>query len=145
MHPSKSETQSNSSSGTSSVSENPKLATAGRCTQAHRWLHGKTIADMVEALVGVFLVESGFKAAFAFLRWIGIEIDFNISDYKNACKLSCNNLSLMGNMNIEALEGTIGHEFRFKGLLMEALIHPSYNKHSGGCYQVGFLMHPYVQ
>ncbi|XP_078162667.1 dicer-like 4 isoform X3 [Carex rostrata] len=129
LHPRKSKTHSSSSS------ETLELATGGRCTRAHRWLHGKTIADMVEALVGAFLVESGFKAAFAFLRWIGIEIDFKISDYEKACHLSYNNLSLVESMNIDALEETIGHEFRFKGLLMEALIHPSYNKHSGGCYQ----------
>ncbi|KAJ3708060.1 hypothetical protein LUZ61_011765 [Rhynchospora tenuis] len=134
LHPIKSKTNSNSTSDIP-ASENLVAATSDWCTRAHRWLHGKTIADVVEALIGVFLVEIGFKAAFAFLRWIGIEIDFDISDYKKACKQSYNNLSLVNSMNIEALEGTIGHEFRFKGLLVEALVHASYNKHSGGCYQ----------
>jgi endoribonuclease Dicer len=144
LHPRKSKTDSNSSSDAHSIYGDLELATDGRCTRDHRWLHGKTIADMVEALVGVFLVESGFKAAFAFLRWVGIEVDFSISDYQNACMLSCNSLSLMESMNIKALEETIGHEFRFKGLLIEALVHPSYNKHLGGCYQVCFVMRPNV-
>ncbi|XP_042963459.1 uncharacterized protein LOC122297469 [Carya illinoinensis] len=43
-----------------------------RCSRGHHWLNKKTIADVVKALVGVFIVDSGFRAAIAFLRWIGI-------------------------------------------------------------------------
>ncbi|KAJ6406905.1 hypothetical protein OIU84_010423 [Salix udensis] len=45
-----------------------------RCSKGHHWLHKKTVSDVVEALVGAFLVDSGFKAAIAFLRWIGLLI-----------------------------------------------------------------------
>ncbi|RVX05098.1 Dicer-like protein 4 [Vitis vinifera] len=47
-----------------------------RCSKCHHWLHKKTIADVVEALVGAFIVDSGFKAATVFLKWIGIQVDF---------------------------------------------------------------------
>ncbi|XP_042377592.1 endoribonuclease Dicer homolog 4-like isoform X1 [Zingiber officinale] len=106
-----------------------------KCTKSHQWLQKKTIADVVEALIGAFLVESGFKAAIAFLRWIGIPVDYDISNFYRVCDSSNNNLSLMSNINVKGLEGELGYNFRFKGLLLEAFVHPSYSKHSGGCYQ----------
>ncbi|XP_010932228.2 endoribonuclease Dicer homolog 4 isoform X2 [Elaeis guineensis] len=106
-----------------------------KCTKSHHWLHKKTIADVVEALIGAFLVESGFKAAIAFLRWIGIQVDFEVSDVYRACELSKSNMSLIDGTNVAELEQLLCRTFRYKGLLMQALVHPSYNKHSGGCYQ----------
>ncbi|XP_074579672.1 endoribonuclease Dicer homolog 4 isoform X2 [Curcuma longa] len=106
-----------------------------KCTKSHQWLQRKTIADVVEALIGAFLVESGFKAAIAFLRWIGIPVDYDVSNVYRICDSSNNNLSLMSNINVKELEGELGYNFRFKGLLLEAFVHPSYSKHSGGCYQ----------
>lgn len=111
-----------------------------KCTKSHQWLQRKTIADVVEALIGAFLVESGFKAAIAFLRWIGIPVDYDVSNVYRICDSSNNNLSLMSNINVKELEGELGYNFRFKGLLLEAFVHPSYSKHSGGCYQVSLLM-----
>lgn len=107
-----------------------------KCTRSHRWLHRKTIADIVEALVGAFLVESGFEAAIAFLRWVGIQVDFEVSDLSRVLKESRSNLSLRENIDIDALEKLMGYRFEHKGLLLQAFVHPSYNKHSGGCYQV---------
>lgn len=42
----------------------------------------------------------------------------------------------MNYMNISELEELIGYTFKRKGLLLQAFVHPSFNKHSGGCYQV---------
>ncbi|OQU81937.1 hypothetical protein SORBI_3006G142775 [Sorghum bicolor] len=106
-----------------------------RCTKSHHWLHRKTIADVVESLLGAFLVECGFKAAFAFLRWIGIKVDFENSALYRVLDASSTNLSLMNYMNISELEELIGYTFKHKGLLLQAFVHPSFNKHSGGCYQ----------
>lgn len=112
-------------------------ATSGgnRCSKGHHWLHKKTIADVVEALVGAFLVDSGFKAATAFLRWIGIHVDFEDSQVVNACKSSTRYLTLATGLNIAALENSLGYKFFHKGLLIQAFVHPSYNKTGGGCYQ----------
>ncbi|AQK44779.1 dicer-like 103 [Zea mays] len=107
-----------------------------RCTKSHHWLHRKTIADVVESLLGVFIVECGFKAAFAFLHWIGIKVDFENSAFYRVLDASSTNLSLMNYMNISELEELIGYTFKRKGLLLQAFVHPSFNKHSGGCYQV---------
>ncbi|XP_025824254.1 endoribonuclease Dicer homolog 4 isoform X2 [Panicum hallii] len=107
-----------------------------RCTKSHHWLHRKTIADVVEALLGAFIVESGFKAAFAFLHWIGIKVNFKDSALYRVLDASSANLSLMNYINISELEELIGYKFKHKGLLIQAFVHPSFNKHSGGCYQV---------
>lgn len=107
-----------------------------RCSKGHHWLHRKTIADVVEALVGAFLVEGGFKAATAFLQWVGIQVDFEAFQVYNACRASSSYLPLATCLDIAALEKLLGYQFLHKGLLIQAFIHPSYNKNGGGCYQV---------
>jgi endoribonuclease Dicer len=102
-------------------------------------LHRKTIADVVESLVGAFLVEGGFKAAFAFLHWVGIDVDFEDSSFYRVLDGSSINLSLMNHTNVAELEELIDYNFKFKGLILEAFVHPSFSKHSGGCYQVRVL------
>ncbi|KAK4604657.1 hypothetical protein RGQ29_012930 [Quercus rubra] len=106
-----------------------------RCSKGHHWLHKKTIADVVEALVGAFIVDSGFKAATNFLRWIGIQVDFEASQVSNVCIASTSYMPLRAHMDIGALEKLLGHQFLHKGLLLQAFVHPSYNQHGGGCYQ----------
>lgn len=99
-------------------------------------MHRKTIADVVESLLGAFIVQSGFKAAFAFLHWMGIKVNFKDSALYRVLDASSANLSLKNYINISELEELIGYTFKHKGLLLQAFVHPSFNKHSGGCYQV---------
>ncbi|XXG64625.1 hypothetical protein AAC387_Pa05g2523 [Persea americana] len=106
-----------------------------KCNRCHHWLHRKTVADVVEALIGAFIVDSGFTAATAFLRWLGIQVDYKMPDLSQIYAASQNNMSLIDAIDIPALEKMLGYEFLHKGLLLQAFIHPSYNKHSGGCYQ----------
>jgi endoribonuclease Dicer len=114
------------------------------CNKNHHWLHKKTIADIVEALVGAFLVDSGFKASIAFLKWIGIKVDFNASQVHKLCSASSIFVPIASSngdngttcrMDILALEKLLGYQFVHKGLLVQAFVHPSYNNHWGGCYQ----------
>lgn len=107
-----------------------------RCSRGHHWLYRKTIADVVEALVGAFIVDSGFKAASAFLRWIGIKVDFDASQVINACRASCVYMPLSLSRDVVPLEHDLEYSFHHRGLLLQAFVHPSYNKHGGGCYQV---------
>ncbi|XP_077223182.1 dicer-like 4 isoform X2 [Tasmannia lanceolata] len=106
-----------------------------KCSKRHHWLQRKTIADVVEALVGAFIIDSGFMAATAFLKWIGIQVNFEVSDLSKVYIASKSNMSLIECIDIAALEKLLGYKFLHKGLLLQAFIHPSYNKHSGGCYQ----------
>lgn len=107
-----------------------------RCSKCHQWLRKKTIADIVEALVGAFIVDSGFKAAIAFLKCIGIYTDFEESQVKSICAASKVFMPLADEIDIPAIENLLGYPFVHKGLLIQAFIHPSYNNHGGGCYQV---------
>lgn len=115
--------------------EEKRSATQIRCNKNHHWLHRKTISDVVEALVGAFIVDSGFKAAIAFLTWIGIQVNFEASQVVNICTGSVGYFPLSSEVDIPSLEGKLGHHFVHKGLLLQAFVHPSYNKHGGGCYQ----------
>lgn len=105
-----------------------------RCSKGHHWLHNKTVSDVVEALIGAFLVDSGFKAAIAFLRWIGIKVDFDDSQVINICQASRTYAMLNPSMDLATLENLLGHQFLYKGLLLQAFVHPSH-KNGGGCYQ----------
>lgn len=126
-----------------SVKEQVKV-TETRCNKNHHWLHNKIVADVVEALVGAFLVDSGFKAAIAFLNWIGVQVDFKASQVVDICVASAGYFPLSSDVDIPSLESKLGHQFFHKGLLLQAFVHPSYNKLGGGCYQVSatFLFPP---
>lgn len=106
-----------------------------RCNKSHHWLHKKTIADVVEALVGAFIVDSGFKAATAFLNWIGIQVNFEASRVSDICSASTIYMPLAAQIDLAALEKSVGYQFVNKGLLLQAFVHPSYNNLCGGCYQ----------
>lgn len=106
-----------------------------RCNKNHQWLTKKTIADVVEALVGAFIVDSGFKAAIAFLRWFGIHIEFEVSQVCHAWTASSRFMSLADRISIPDIEGILGHRFHHRGLILQAFVHPSFNRNGGGCYQ----------
>ncbi|KMT03583.1 hypothetical protein BVRB_8g192580 [Beta vulgaris subsp. vulgaris] len=106
-----------------------------RCSKNHHWLTKKTIADVVEALIGAYIVDSGFKAAIAFLRWFGIQVEFEVSQVCRAWTASSRFMSLANQINIPDIEGIAGHRFVHKGVVLQAFVHPSYNRHGGGCYQ----------
>ncbi|XP_024979353.1 dicer-like protein 4 isoform X2 [Cynara cardunculus var. scolymus] len=106
-----------------------------RCDKGHHWLQKKTVADVVEALVGAFIVDSGFKAAIAFLKWIGIQVDFKDSHVAKICHSSKIFTALSAQIDIPALENLLGYQFHHKGLLLQAFLHPSYHNNYGGCYQ----------
>ncbi|GER33663.1 dicer-like protein 4 [Striga asiatica] len=106
-----------------------------RCNKCHHWLFKKTIADVVEALIGAFIVDSGFRAAIAFLNWISIKVDITSSQIQYICSASDTFLPLSDQINVNALETLLGYKFSHKGLLIQAFVHPSFNNHMGGCYQ----------
>ncbi|XP_073150113.1 dicer-like protein 4 isoform X2 [Henckelia pumila] len=106
-----------------------------RCNKGHHWLQKKVIADVVEALIGAFIVDSGFKAATAFLNWVGIQVDFSPSQIHDIRSASAAFLPLADQIDVNAIENMLGYKFYQKGLLIQAFIHPSFNNHLGGCYQ----------
>ncbi|KAK1403296.1 hypothetical protein POM88_002901 [Heracleum sosnowskyi] len=87
------------------------------------------------SLVGAFILDSGFKGATAFLNWMDIQVEFEDSKVSHICSASSINLPLASQIEIAALEDSIGYQFNNKGLHVQAFVHPSYSYHSGGCYQ----------
>ncbi|KAI6684308.1 hypothetical protein NL676_030221 [Syzygium grande] len=92
-----------------------KMYTLGR-----RKIKRKTVADVVEALLGAYVSTGGENAGLFFVRWLGIEVDFGISPYRNVL---ANPEKLI---NIKHIESLLSYSFREPSLLVEALTHGSY-------------------
>jgi dsRNA-specific ribonuclease len=91
-------------------------------------LSDKSIADCVEALIGLYLVKSGVRAARGLLKWfdfkiskdIEFTIDFKLPEYAS-------NLSLLNDLTeFEKLEEKLNYRFKNKTYLVQAFIHPSH-------------------
>jgi endoribonuclease Dicer len=106
------------------------------CDKGHRWLCSKTIADVMEALIGAYLFEGGASAAVHFMVWAGIDVAFDFSLIEEASRRASVDLSINPGIDIGNLEQRIGYSFYNKGLLLEAMTHASFQELSGGnCYQ----------
>lgn len=103
------------------------------CSKGHRWICSKTVSDAVEALIGAFIVCGGSGPALGFMKWMGMEIDFDLSLYKDA-RDRCNvHPKVLNGINITGLETQLDYVFWNKSLLVEALTHASQQDPYGGC------------
>ena len=100
-------------------------------------LSDKWIADSVEALIGVYLINLGSEAAKGFIEWLG----FTISDQKGEAKLSggnahtfpdplSKNIGLNNELRaqyqrLESFENKLQYSFKNKAYLYQATTHPS--------------------
>ncbi|KAL0340835.1 UNVERIFIED_CONTAM: Endoribonuclease Dicer2 [Sesamum radiatum] len=94
-------------------------------------IKSKTVADVIEALIGAFLSAGGEVAALSFMAWLGINVDFvNVPYTRNAAV----NPEL--HVNVPYLQSLLNYSFRDVSLLVEALTHGSYMlPEIPGCYQ----------
>ncbi|XP_056160072.1 endoribonuclease Dicer homolog 2 isoform X3 [Syzygium oleosum] len=92
-----------------------KMYTLGR-----RKIKKKTVADVVEALLGAYVSTGGENAGLFFVRWLGIEVDFGISPYRNVL------VNPEKHINVKHIESLLSYSFRDPSLLVEALTHGSY-------------------
>ncbi|KAG0553607.1 hypothetical protein KC19_12G024900 [Ceratodon purpureus] len=107
------------------------------CDKGHRYLCSKTVADVVEALIGAYLdFGKNCEGALKFMVWTGIDVDYDPHLMKAASEESPVDLSCDYGMDVKALEKRIGYTFKNKYLLLEAMTHTS---NMGGdrvrCYQ----------
>lgn len=93
------------------------------CDRGHRWLASKTISDCVEALIGAYYVGGGLAAAVSFMKWLGIEADFDHSLVEDAIRTASLYCHAPKAKDIDALESKLGYNFSTKGLLLEAITH----------------------
>lgn len=102
---------------------------------SYRVLSSKTLADVVEALIGVYYVEGGKNAANHLMKWVGIDVEFNADEIENTTR-PCNVPdSVLRSIDFDALEGALNIKFRDKGLLVEAISHASRPSSGVACYQ----------
>nr|XP_043618423.1 endoribonuclease Dicer homolog 2-like [Erigeron canadensis] len=86
-----------------------------------RTIKKKVVADVVEALIGVFLSEGGELAALSFMGWLGIEVDFVNTLYVRNITLQPEKF-----VSVRHLESLLKYTFQDASLLVEALTHGSY-------------------
>ncbi|XP_073126907.1 endoribonuclease Dicer homolog 1 isoform X2 [Henckelia pumila] len=104
-------------------------------SSSYRVLSGKTLADVVEALIGVYYVEGGKYAANHLMRWIGIDIDFDLKEIKYSVKPSTVPENILRSIDFDSLEGSLNCKFSDRGLLVEAITHASRPSSGVSCYQ----------
>ncbi|KAI3983849.1 hypothetical protein MKX01_011557 [Papaver californicum] len=104
-------------------------------SSCYRVLSSKTLADVVESLIGVYYVEGGKNAAHHLMSWIGIEVEFDPEEV-DAVKKPCSvPESVLKSVNFDALESSLNIKFHDKSLLLEAITHASRPSAGVSCYQ----------
>ena len=86
----------------------------------------KTLADVVEALVGAAFLDGGFPKALFCLKILLPEVSWVPLAERNDMLLHAVRDSPMMPSNFTALETLLGHNFTHKALLLEAVTHPSH-------------------
>ena len=104
-------------------------------SSSYRVLSSKTLADVVEALIGVYYVEGGKNAANHLMKWIGIQIEFDPDTLECARKPFNVPDSILRSVNFDTLEGALNINFKDKGLLIESITHASRPSSGVSCYQ----------
>lgn len=102
---------------------------------SYRVLSSKTLADVVEALIGVYYVEGGKSAANHLMKWIGIQVDFDPKELELSTRPTNVPESVLRSVNFNALEGALNIKFQDRGLLIEAITHASRPSSGVSCYQ----------
>lgn len=100
----------------------------GKSQRKYRHLESKTLADVLEALIGAYLVEGGKKEAMEFMVWAEIIESAEFDPLQVSCARTCPSLMEVGcdyGVNLQCLEKIIGYTFHNKGLLLEAITHSS--------------------
>lgn len=106
-------------------------------SSSYRVLSSKTLADVVEALIGVYYVEGGKDAANHLMKWIGIDIEFDPNEIEESRPKPRNVVpeSILRSVDFDSIEDALNFKFRDKGLLVEAITHASRPSSGVSCYQ----------
>ncbi|XP_047956209.1 endoribonuclease Dicer homolog 2 isoform X1 [Salvia hispanica] len=115
-----------------SVLKGEQISTSGKVyTGRSRQIKSKTVADVVEALIGAFLSAAGEVAALSLMVWLGIEVNFEVVPYTKTFVMNPDM-----HVNIGYIESLLRYKFQDASLLVEALTHGSYMRPEiPTCYQ----------
>ncbi|QSZ33077.1 hypothetical protein DSL72_002662 [Monilinia vaccinii-corymbosi] len=107
--------------------------------QKTREMSSKTLADVVEALIGACMVDGGISKALAFLQlsfpelhWLPLE-----SRRKSLYQRAPDNIDLP--ITLQPAEEILAYTFTNKSLLIEAMTHPSYSIGNQSLERLEFL------
>lgn len=117
------------------LTEDTNIVLGKTCDRGHRWMCSRTIADCVEALIGAYYIGGGLNAAISLMSWLGMDVAFEpllIEEAKRNASLCWCHLRAS---EIDILESKLNYMFSVKGLLLEAITHPSRESESSHCYQ----------
>lgn len=104
-------------------------------SSSYRVLSSKTLADVVEALIGVYYVEGGKIAANHVMKWIGIEVDFDLKENDYLIRPNSVPENVLRSIDFDVLETTLNIKFIDRSLLVEAITHASRPSSGVSCYQ----------
>lgn len=104
-------------------------------SSSYRVLSSKTLADVVEALIGVYYVEGGKDAANHLMKWIGIQVESDPEGVGCPIRPSYVPESVLRSVDFDALEGALNIKFNDRGLLIESITHASRPSSGVSCYQ----------
>ncbi|KAK6239622.1 hypothetical protein QUC31_005091 [Theobroma cacao] len=104
-------------------------------SSSYRVLSSKTLADVVEALIGIYYVEGGKNAANHLMKWIGIQVESDPDEMESMVTPSSVPESILRSVNFDALEGALNIKFKNRALLVEAITHASRPSSGVSCYQ----------
>lgn len=104
-------------------------------SSSYRVLSSKTLADVVEALIGVYYVEGGKIAANHVMKWIGIEVDFDLKENDYLMRPNSVPENVLRSIDFHVLETTLNIKFIDRSLLVEAITHASRPSSGVSCYQ----------
>ncbi|CAM6106501.1 unnamed protein product [Calypogeia fissa] len=117
----------------------PSNPNQDKCSEGHRWLQKKTVADVVEAFIGAHLVDGGSEAALAFMEWVGISVHFDDDLIADASTRCAGDIRFVQGKDLSELENILGYSFQNKSILVEALTHPSFQVPFGNYQRLEFL------
>ncbi|XP_057839229.2 endoribonuclease Dicer homolog 3b isoform X2 [Cryptomeria japonica] len=120
-----------------SIEKENKVVRIGKaCDEGHRWMCSKTISDVVESLIGAYLVGGGPIAALEVMKWMNMEVEVEAELLEAAFDRAFVYPCVLRSTNLHGLEVLLRYEFKNKALLVEALTHASQqDPEGGGCYQ----------
>ncbi|CAF1053013.1 unnamed protein product [Adineta ricciae] len=105
----------------------------------HQTVKRKAFADMIEALIGAFLISSNYITTIRFMQWLGLNV---IPLDENSCIMSTPPIIAPASMNeinrifheenFSEIENKLRYKFRNKAYLVAAFTHPSKSIQSNG-------------
>ncbi|OTB05309.1 hypothetical protein M426DRAFT_319858 [Hypoxylon sp. CI-4A] len=113
------------------------LAKAEEDTESKRKMSTKTLADVVEALIGAAYLDGGLSKALACIRIFIPDVKWNSLETSRDSLFSQTPLNTDSLATLAPLEQLIGYSFRNKRLLIEAATHSSFGlvNASGSCME----------